>query len=638
MPGPTQPEDRDRRNTALKRSSLTQRSAGLPIVPKPPTHSKRRRRLVLALVAVVIGVLMWDYAALWIRRAPSYEPPPPRPEGGEVLKSERPPAAPEAPRAPAGGLVTLPRYPNMDVPDRVSEGLDFAVVVSLTETPQSPRTVVQQGEVAPDGALIARLPDRHAWKVDVVLSAYDFVIRDGANSQSIALLPRGDSTPAVFHLRARPTTKPLEMRPIMATLWHEGAYIGRIGRSIQVGRRSQALHGAQDEVQQGTSSSRWAQSGPIAVDAAQEQPDLTLFLTSQATAPDLQMVTVSPYLRPPTVSTVRTPGDLRSWLESHYETFARSSSRGVTSVDGAPRASGPLVTAQLQGFGRELYRRYAPQDFKNAFWRLRDQLGDRFRSIQIFTDDPLVPWELMRPFRDAEEADFLGIEFQIARWHVGGPSQLERPPRVVRVSELAVISPTYSAPRDALPAQDIELERLRRVPGYRAVPAGFHGLSRLAASPPEGIVHFAGHSIVRLSPQGIAQYALILEDAQVDLMAWRGLMAKSLPSHPFFFFNSCHLGGALRIADFVEGWGPALLDVGASGYIGGLWPLGDAGAAEFARRFYDQLDPAFLTRPVLVSEILRRARLGFYERADPTFLAYVLYGDPFLSLARGGTR
>jgi hypothetical protein len=97
--------------------------------------------------------------------------------------------------------------------------------------------------------------------------------------------------------------------------------------------------------------------------------------------------------------------------------------------------------------------------FKDAFWTLHRRLGDRFHSIQIFTDDPAFPWELMVPHKrdGSEQLDFLGVEFQVARWHIGAAvNQRERPPQKLRVQELAVIGPRYPAER-ALPGQQKEL-------------------------------------------------------------------------------------------------------------------------------------------------------------------------------------
>src|SRR5437763_1226734 len=98
-----------------------------------------------------------------------------------------------------------------------------------------------------------------------------------------------------------------------------------------------------------------------------------------------------------------------------------SRARGRSPSRGRSSPASPQATIDLaKGFGRELWKRFAPAPFQDVFWRLRDQLGDRFDSIQIVTDDPSMPWELMRATRGKDETDFLGIDFQIARWQAGG--------------------------------------------------------------------------------------------------------------------------------------------------------------------------------------------------------------------------
>jgi CHAT domain-containing protein len=71
-----------------------------------------------------------------------------------------------------------------------------------------------------------------------------------------------------------------------------------------------------------------------------------------------------------------------------------------------------------------------------------------------------------------------------------------------------------------------------------------------------------------------------------------------------------------------------VLEAGASGYVGGLWPLSDGGAADFAVHFYQLVINALETGSVSVADALRETRGLFFEKGDPTFLAYVYYGDP----------
>jgi hypothetical protein len=77
----------------------------------------------------------------------------------------------------------------------------------------------------------------------------------------------------------------------------------------------------------------------------------------------------------------------------------------------------------LEGIGEKLYER-APSCFKEAYWRLRDCLGSRF-SIQFIVDEPVIPWEFMRPFRslasegtgeDNVPASVLAFGHPVGRW------------------------------------------------------------------------------------------------------------------------------------------------------------------------------------------------------------------------------
>ena len=98
------------------------------------------------------------------------------------------------------------------------------------------------------------------------------------------------------------------------------------------------------------------------------------------------------------------------------------------------------------------------------------------------------------------------------------------------------------------------------------------------------------------------------------------------------FFNACDIGQGDKVANFVDGWAPAVLESGASGYIDGLWPLGDHGAAEFAKEFYRRFKEQLDQGGAQIVEILRQTRRRFYDNGDPTFLAYVYYGDPDLTV------
>jgi hypothetical protein len=336
---------------------------------------------------------------------------------------------------------------------------------------------------------------------------------------------------------------------------------------------------------------------------------------------------------------------MADWLAGYIQKIS-AAGRGVI-VPGGPTgpAESPVLqkeknVALLQGLGLELYQKFAPAAFKQAFWTLKDKYGAGFNTIQIFTDDPTLPWELMRPIRPdgSDPQDFLGIGLQVARWHViQDPLPVEKPPRQIRLETLSVIAPEYQGPQ-SLPGVAAEVSALKKVAGFQAVAGRFAALQALfgGAKLKPGIIHYAGHGTVRSLGPGVKGYAIQLEDGEMDVMTWRGLTAKLQKlkgqSYPFFFFNACDIGQADQVVNFVDGWAPAVIENGACGFIGGLWPLGDAGASAFATHFYESIEDQLGRGSASVAQILRQTRRLFYETGDPTYLAYVFYGNPDFKL------
>jgi len=304
-----------------------------------------------------------------------------------------------------------------------------------------------------------------------------------------------------------------------------------------------------------------------------------------------------------------------------------------TPVSGSTPAP-ELAVSQARGFGRELYLKYAPELFKSAFWKLRDELGDGFRSIQIYTNNPNFPWELMRPVRSdgTDERDFLGIEYAVGRWHQHNTTELQKIPLVsATVSEIAVIAPKYTGAM-VLTHQTEELDALKAIPGFRLVPGKIEDVKHLFGQFPQGIIHFAGHGVVVELPGKSQQFSIVLEDGQINLVAWHGMVSRQSGRHPFIFFNACDLGRTRRVANSIDGWAAATVEAGASGYIGALWPLNDQGAAQFGTDFYQTLMTQLQEGPIFVADVLRLTRKKFIQNNDPTYLGYVFYGDPNLKL------
>lgn len=577
----------------------------------------------------------WVIAELNVRDARSDPAPAPRPDPTPdgprhapiVARRDRLLGGRDEMRAPPSPAHTrLERFPTLESPDVVPQGSEFELLVSLTVqkvTAHAVRTVLTFGK-----------PEDGGWTLAVVLSAPGFRVRGDAarpisqatmdpNLASIGVRTKGDSTKARFLLTPLAGISEGEERTLRVNFFHEGAFLASAERVVKIASARAAV----------SESIARRRMTAASIHAVARPPQLTVMLTSERGG-GRELILVSPFLVPPIRRYELPPAeDSGGFLRSSYGRLAALGPRGRTSAD-SPHAKARILAA-ARGLGRQVYEQFAPPPFREALWRLRDQLGSDFRAIQIVTDDPKVPWELMKPSREAadgpEEMNFLGIEFRLARWHVGsGGKQLDRPPQELPLDALHVIAPDYSD-LERLPHQEAEVAALSQFEGFHRTASGLPGIGELLASDPSGIVHFSGHGTAANDEAGIARYAMKLTDGTLDLMTWRGLLPSRTRHHPFYFFNACWLGQAQRMAGFVEGWAPAVLDAGASGYLGSLWPVGDRGAAEFAIRFYGRLHAELESQgQVVVGDLLREVRAEFYQTGDPAYLAYAYYGDPQL--------
>ncbi len=73
----------------------------------------------------------------------------------------------------------------------------------------------------------------------------------------------------------------------------------------------------------------------------------------------------------------------------------------------------------------------------------------------------------------------------------------------------------------------------------------------------------------------------------------------------------------------MTGWASHFMAAGAGAFIGTLWPVRSSQASLFAEEFYG----ALVTGADLGQASLT-ARRATKNHADPTWLAYTIYGDP----------
>lgn len=368
---------------------------------------------------------------------------------------------------------------------------------------------------------------------------------------------------------------------------------------------------------------------PVPAQVAAPPPDVQLSITLAADGRTLSYMLNSPdgdynLLPAGSIQLAAPPRELLQRTFDRLSAWARL---------GAQKRS-PEQTAQAlreqASIGQNLYDELFPAEFKRLYPALRERhLGG---NLLLTTADPWIPWEMVRPVEHDRGGQALyddpplGESFCLARW-IPGPNAPSRLPLgsaavVAPPSNLAAVQreQAYFA---ALPGQ---------IAGFAAGAAPLQSVEETLASFSAGqtqLYHFACHGNFDLSAPNDSRLLLAgghLTPADLSGERKSGL----LRSRPLVFVNACHSGergfGLTRLG----GWTERFIAAGASAFIGSLWEINDALAARFAAEFYDRLMGLGGQPPQPLAAALRGARLAVrdLDPANPTWLAYVLYGNP----------
>jgi CHAT domain-containing protein len=285
------------------------------------------------------------------------------------------------------------------------------------------------------------------------------------------------------------------------------------------------------------------------------------------------------------------------------------------------------------------------------FWAVLQEVAKRVTgravTFQLNSADAYVPWELARVANPIDPASplFLGAQVAMGRWILGNRS-IRLPPRHDRdVHTMAVMVGMYQPAIGGLrPLPQAVEEAKTLTETYAALPA-----IPLAATPADfrtlidatitfkfeaigGVecVHFAGHGEVDTGrPQDVAIY---LSNGQVIAPVFFRSCDLGRNYAPFLFLNACMVGTAIEMLGDVDGFPGNCLAGGFCGLVAPLWAVNDGVAKSVAIDFYKMALSAD-SGHTSVADILRKLRAK-YNRANPvsSYLAYVYYGNPYLSL------
>jgi hypothetical protein len=282
----------------------------------------------------------------------------------------------------------------------------------------------------------------------------------------------------------------------------------------------------------------------------------------------------------------------------------------------------------------------APAPFQKTLWALikaREARGAEGRaSIYIASDEPLLPWEIMRPSRPrANQADEdrplpLGVEFAIGRWVRGDATS---PPPTLPVRDSFLIAASYDKEDDKLDPTAEKYALEKHFAGRQLDSANYDFLDDYLRQNTASLLHFVCHGGVEDS-----EPAIFLDGwapcTSRDLRENTGIANVCGSRFPIIFLNACDAGQAtVALGPGGSGFPKTLSELGARAIIAPVWPVTKTSAPQVAKEVYDR---AAANPDESLAEILADLRSRSYENGpfDDSWAAYCLFGDPNGKLRR----
>jgi hypothetical protein len=571
--------------------------------------------------------------------------PPQRPTGPTPVGSTPVGAEPEAPAVETPASV--PAWPRVEAPQVVAAGQAFELVVGFA--PQ------QQAGVSGG---VMNLP-RRTHEADETLNMTVELIAQGLDA------PQGWSRPlkvrladptqaeARFQLVGRPplpmpghdgiTLTTLEVRYVL-----DGSVCGTASRPLVV----TAVAGQTLDRPFGQPwSTQPPQASPVTLQADSHTPDLTIEIVK----PDRNAASgryLCKLYSPHALGGDMGPHEMD--LGQDAKTFAKQLVDEVRLF-----AGNVLIETTLEAAGRAVAERLPAAVF-DALAEVATRTQPGPPAVLIVSAEPYVPWELawLDTPLDAQRPAHLGAQTLLGRWlrdDSGAapprpgttplpPRPPTQPPAAMAVQHMAVMAGLYKAESGLrrLPKAEDEAQQLASTYAAQALQATAKDVKQLIdakLAQPVQAVHVAGHG--DFDPNQPDSATLFLQDGTpLKSMLFRAANYGGA-QQPLIFLNCCMVGVGGELLGDMGGFPGNCLRGGFGGVLGALWEIDDTVAHDVALEFWRRALPApgSSQKPEPVAAILRDLRakvMPTQPDALPvhTYLAYVFYGHPRLTLAR----
>lgn len=289
------------------------------------------------------------------------------------------------------------------------------------------------------------------------------------------------------------------------------------------------------------------------------------------------------------------------------------------------RAHGAGSAWHQHAVGEQLYRDLVPERLQQILRQL-----SRARSMQITSDEPWIPWELVRPFEHdggttAIDDDHWCVRFELTRWLPGTVG----PPSQVRISSYVILD----ADDRTLPSVAPEHRQLNRM--FRNV--GVDDLSP-KASDAASVAHLldtaGGHvGLWHVSGHGDALGLRLVDGSRLYPDEIAGPREVALRRRrPVAFMNACRSAQQELAWGGLGGWAETWARRCGAVFVGPQWGVTDEVAAYIATTFYARLLEGYT-----VGAAMTIAREACRRRwpDDPSWLAYSVYAHPSTTVTFG---
>ena len=293
---------------------------------------------------------------------------------------------------------------------------------------------------------------------------------------------------------------------------------------------------------------------------------------------------------------------------------------GKEFVDGllktCPNLQPSRVQRSMDGIGERLWD-VAPAAFRTAYLDWQARIGLSF-AIQFVTDDPYVPWEMIKP--RVSNAQHLFLQHPVARWPLSRAG-LRR--ARFKGGDLLSFVPKYAQHKSlkfAIAEGEWICSELRGL-AMSANTNTFLDVLDGKHPRPVGMVHFAGHGqeYSNVNDGG----GIEMEDGVVtvtDVHQERVILGKR--EGTLMVLNACETSAGASLLGMNSGWSAAIADREFGGLIAPLWAVQDEAALSMMQKAL----PCLLDGTQTLGEALKNARLANCNNSVAAY-AYLAHGD-----------